>query len=349
MNCNACVNVVLKTDKVECQICHMIYHYSCLGIGRSDYSKMIKQNQTLINKCPSCKSREPKSNNILTPVRDNNLHPITSKQLTLEDKELVCSNNSSSMLDNNNINLIIKKEMKEMKDAIDDKLTTLITEFKKDVSEKFNNLVSTTDRLCTEIDGLKVKLSEFDAMSKKIIELESKLNQYQIRVASLESDFNNHQQWLRRDNIEVQGVPELKNEKPTDIIIRIATHAGVEMKFDDIVSANRVQPLKPISGRHKNIVVKLKNPALKSRLTVALRKCRGVTSADIGIPGKASRIFVNEHLTAHNKKLLKLCKEKCSSMGYKYTWVKNSSIYVRKSDGTPFFQISTELDLDKII
>lgn len=335
MNCEACANIVGKTEKMECQMCNKTYHYSCLSIGRSDYARMVKLNRATISKCPICKSHEPKTDNFSTPVRDG------FKDYT--------SPIDSPAFDKNYINHIFKKEMKEMRDLIQQQLTSFMTDFKKEISDKLTNLITTTDTLTSELDKLKCRLKDADSVLTTVKSLENEVITCRTRISNLESECNRHQQWLRKDNVELQGVPELKNESPTDIIIKVAKHVGVDLKPENIKFAHRVQPPKSVSGRCKNIVAQLDDPLWKNKLIVAVRKSRGVTTSDIEIPGKSCRIFVNEHLTAHNKNILKLCKEKCKLKGYKYTWVKNCTIYVRKNDNSNFFHIKSELDLEKIV
>ncbi|KAL4720828.1 hypothetical protein ACJJTC_014996 [Scirpophaga incertulas] len=83
------------------------------------------------------------------------------------------------------------------------------------------------------------------------------------------------------------------------------------------------------------------------------RNFKNVTTshaADIGYGGDpAGKIFVNDHLTAENKRLLTSVKGLAKEKSFSYVWVKHSKIHVRKNDTSPVFIISTPSDLNRIV
>lgn len=56
----------------------------------------------------------------------------------------------------------------------------------------------------------------------------------------------------------------------------------------------------------------------KEQLIAAVRARRGLTTADIGMPGRASNLYVGDHLTPINKLLLKRVRELKVEKNYMY-------------------------------
>lgn len=167
-------------------------------------------------------------------------------------------------------------------------------------------------------------------------------------LCTIQNELHQQHQRDRKLNLEITGVPERKSENLNEIIISIAKHAGVSISLQDIDHVNRVQPRQPSKDRPKAIVVKLTTRITKDSIIAGIRKTQGISTNDIGLPGDAKPIFVNEHLTVANKLLLKSCKAIAAVKSFEYVWVKNCRIYMRKTDEAPLIPIDTEEDLKKI-
>ncbi|XP_075167642.1 uncharacterized protein LOC142239750 [Haematobia irritans] len=59
-------------------------------------------------------------------------------------------------------------------------------------------------------------------------------------------------------------------------------------------------------------------------------------------------IYINDQLTATNRRLLWLAKTKAKESGWKYIWVKNGMIFARKSEHTNAILINNNSDIDLI-
>ncbi|CAH2240433.1 jg22143 [Pararge aegeria aegeria] len=146
---------------------------------------------------------------------------------------------------------------------------------------------------------------ENDHLKNDVRSLQDRVTVTEDQVIEMHSNLSRQQQQARMNNLEIVGLPQTSNESPSDLILRVAKYAGVELKLDDIDFAHRVQPQKPIAGRPKPIVVKLKDRLCKDRLLSGLKSKKGICTRDIGIEGPEKKFFVNEHLTPVNKQLLR--------------------------------------------
>ena len=60
------------------------------------------------------------------------------------------------------------------------------------------------------------------------------------------------------------------------------------------------------------------------------------------------KIYINESLTSRIKNLLRLTKIKKQEMNFKFIWTRNGSIFLRKDEKAPVFQVNFIADLDNI-
>ncbi|CAK1548832.1 unnamed protein product [Leptosia nina] len=191
-------------------------------------------------------------------------------------------------------------------------------------------------------------LKEAECLREEVNKLKNDIQVNNSYIEELRSQMNKQQQWNRINNLEIVGLPQTSNESTRTIVQKIADHAGVALQEDEIEYANRVQPKQSVSGRPKAIVVRLKSRDLKDRIISGLRKKRGILTTDIGMSGDSKKFFVNEHLTPDNKYLLKKAKERANSKGFKFVWVRNCCIFLRRNEESPVITINLERDLAKI-
>lgn len=58
-----------------------------------------------------------------------------------------------------------------------------------------------------------------------------------------------------------------------------------------------------------------------------------LNTATIGVPGERLPVYVVEHLPTSSKKLFHLSREFAKKNGYKYCWISNGNIFLRKQEG----------------
>lgn len=178
--------------------------------------------------------------------------------------------------------------------------------------------------------------------------MEFELQSLQKDNRKLKVDLNANDQRERLMNLEIVGIPENTNENLNEILIKLALHAEVNMTSCDIVHINRISPRTKIQGRPRVIIAKFASRLIKDNFFSQVRKCR-ITTKDLNLQGDPKPIFINEHLSSHNKLLFRKCKELAKLKKYQFVWSRNGRIYIRKNDTAPAMQISEEEDLKKIL
>lgn len=66
----------------------------------------------------------------------------------------------------------------------------------------------------------------------------------------------------------------------------------------------------------------------------------------LGFPNNKRPVYVSEHLTLANKKLHAATRATAKEKGYKYVWIRNGRIFIRKNNECPSMVIRRE-DLKK--
>lgn len=78
------------------------------------------------------------------------------------------------------------------------------------------------------------------------------------------------------------------------------------------------------------------------------RKAIGTSSPGLNIENVSNRLFINEHLTSYTKKLLKNAKDTAKTKFFKYVWVREGCVYIRKDDTARVIRISSLDDVNKL-
>lgn len=263
-----------------------------------------------------------------------------SKQRKMQKKTMTSSDTDEDDVLSSKLIKFIDKKFQEMSEL-----------FIKSINEQFKNELSS---LKTSIDFCCTKIDDYEA---KVKSLDCEISSLNERLKMLEYKNNLRDQWDRSCNIEISGVPTSEKENLNEIINNISQKVGYPIKKEDVVFIHRVRQWPRQTTTHKitpthtstaNIILRLPRRDCKDALLTAARRHRTLTSADIGLPGAASRIFLNDHLTPSNKLLMKKARELKAEKQYQYLWSKNCNIFMRKSDRSHVIRISTEADLSKI-
>lgn len=168
-------------------------------------------------------------------------------------------------------------------------------------------------------------------------------------VSLLESKIDVLEQQARQCNVELGNIPEKRGENLITVLESIASAINISIARNDVVAIHRVPHAHAQNNRPKNIVVKFASRLFRDNLLSAYRLSKGLTSDRIGLSGTPCRIYVNEHLTLRNKNLFRKCREAANANKFKYVWIRNATVLVKKTDDSATFAIRTETDISNKI
>lgn len=331
---------------MSCSTCKAGYHPECVNKDFRSLPKSEIQSWT----CPSCQSKVPKTDNTLTPVRQQappangaaDLHSSkTNVTLRPQNRELDKRSLPQSPTPEYEALAALTKEIKLLRD---------------DMVEVKTHLKSLS--LCVENCG--VRLNEFD---KKLASSDDKIRTLEDReienallhqkVSQLEDRLSSLDQNTVRNEIEIQGVNEHANENLFHTIKVTAMKIGVVLSEADIDDVSRVGPRRGADTQNSGlslprpVVLRFVRHMKREEFLKAAKARRNITTDDIEVEGRKNRLFFNDRLTKENRQLFRQARLLKSSRGYKYCWTSNGRIFIRKRDGGPVIAIRGAADLDR--
>lgn len=231
--------------------------------------------------------------------------------------------------------------------------TTLhdIQESVKSLNRKYDDLLESVSFCSNQVSAFEASLKRFNEKIQAMEKINIENVQLKNAVADLNSKVDALEQNNRINNIEIQGVPYKNNENLLSILEKIGDHIQCPILPSHVDTVHRVTQHQS-SDLPKPIVVKLLSKQKRDTILAAAKTKRLSYSAQstpgLIIEGVSNRMFINEHLTSRMKILLKKTKEICKAKGYRFVWVRNCSILVRRDDKSKILTIRSEDDAVKL-
>lgn len=293
--CKICtIPITKKSPGIQCRgFCGFSYHCKCVNIT-VDQLSVLKAIPNAVWNCPNCQ---------VAP------HSPISPSVTPISNDAINVNSLLSIMKD------IKMEIKDLKCKQDDLL--------KSVS------------FCSDkVSDFEIAIAKVNDHIKIIEELKTENNKLKGDVSSLNMRLNELEQYSRANNLEIQGVHEKNNENLFTIIEKITNFLGVKIDPNSIESIHRVQSFN--RDQPKNIIVKFLSIKSKNQILTAAKTKRAslrTVNRAMSIEEISHNLYLNDHLTNEYKLLYKKTREIAKNKGYKYVWLNNCNIFVRKDDG----------------
>jgi hypothetical protein len=325
-DCRVCLRAVERSDKekVSCTACGCWLHGACAGLKKVDLD-YINGGGGAPWRCDSCVAvRRISGSGAASPLSPSVL-PVGSAagslpcDITLESLAVLIQNVGVAVGAVRSELSRVETDLGGSLELTHTKLDDYTAQLAKQ-SELINNLVGTVDVLTRENDTLK----------NRVVDLESKLEDLQ--------------QYSRRNCIEIQGVPEERNEDVVGTVTRVGESLGFPIAEGMLDACHRLA--RGPNQKHRPIIVKFVRRFDKDSLLARRRLKPNFCTRDLGIQDNETHpIFLNECLSPARKRLLAEARVLQRQNKFKFLWVRNGSIRVRKVEGGPVIIISSKNDL----
>ncbi|CAK1588705.1 unnamed protein product [Parnassius mnemosyne] len=332
---------------LRCTNCKKVYHKSCLALPEN-----IDMTESSYGwKCPLCTSKAPKTGkDDNTPVRNitvrgNKKQPCSppckssdTPVTTEEVKEIVQT--------------VIQKEMESLYNKMSKSILDTLNKQLKDVSEELSKVKESIEFMNAEFEECKM---ESIAMKKSYKELQDENCKVKSAVQELTIRVNQLEQSARSSNAEIQCVPERKTENVLNIVKDICKVINCNISDDKIVNCTRIAKINRSSPRPRSIIVQFTTPFIRDQFLASAIKFNKIdvsnklNSTHLGIPGNKIPIYILEHLSPANKALHAAARIKAKENNFKYVWVRNGRIYMRKDDNSKYHLIKNMSLLEKLV
>ncbi|XP_045502181.1 uncharacterized protein LOC123699300 [Colias croceus] len=224
------------------------------------------------------------------------------------------------------------------------------------VGEIKSQMMSLTDH----IEKCNLRLDEYDT---KLERQEKRILTLEYAITEIKDRLNTNAQSQLRNEVEIVGVPETPNENPAHTFRVISQKLGIPIEEYDLDFTIRVGPPRKHSQNIDNAEDNSQQPPrpliarFLSRnkrdefLKVGKMKQRSFNAQDMGLGSAAYKntdIYFNERLTQENRNLFRAARQQTKACGYKYCWIKNGVVYIRKQEGNPAIAIKKQEDLHQL-
>ena len=210
-----------------------------------------------------------------------------------------------------------------------------------------------------EIAQLKVRNDELE---KKNEEIRRELNDYRDAnaevvapnnvvdrsgdIESLRKEINEIQQYLRINNLEIVGLPQAnENESEENLILNALNNLE---GISDVIRAEDIDISHPMKSQRtdgKRVhVVKFISRKIKADILDAKK-----LEPNKNYKFRNSDVFINEHLSPHNRSLFATAAGKKNNLNYKFLWTKGGKIFMRKTENSNIVNITCENDIDNLV
>ena len=189
---------------------------------------------------------------------------------------------------------------------------------------------------------------EIQKLKSQSLELEDRGTKEEEKVDAIE-------QYGRRQNLEIAGIPVKPGENTNEIVTEVAKLANVDITADQISTSHRLPPKR--SGNTignkptppPSIIVRFINRDVRNKIYSNRQLLRKIDVTKFSVDG-TNNIYLNENLTRIRKQLFWKSKQRAKDAGFKFYWTVNGNIYVKKDDGigTKAVMIKNEQDLELI-
>lgn len=323
--CEGCSDTVADIEAMACTQCPRRYHYACLGVSKTNFEKQRKAFKANW-KCPVCLNSQRKGgDNSNTPIR--------------------CADPSGPRCETS-----LDHKFDAFKQELLDKLASEFASLRTELSA-VHDLQTSVDFMSAQYDDLK-KIIE--TQNEIIKNLKFDKDQLASTVSVLQSRLNNIEQMSRDCNVEVQCVPEHRSENIVQTVIQMASVISLPLHESEIQACHRVAKMNKDSRRPRSIIIKLPNVRRRDDLLAAVQKFNKLhpgdklNSSHLGIGGDKQPVFLTEHLSPANKALHAATRIEARKMNFKFVWIRNGKIYIRKNETSPPHLISSIETLSKL-
>ncbi|XP_046666466.1 uncharacterized protein LOC124358216 [Homalodisca vitripennis] len=195
------------------------------------------------------------------------------------------------------------------------------------------------------IEEIKALREENRVTKRELSEVKKRLVRSEDDVKSLTERLNDLDQYGRRVNLEIQGVPvrgeKLEDEKTEDVVRDLAGEINVPYVPEQIHKLHRLQ--RRNDDRPPAIMIQFMTSTARDTWLLAGKKAR------LSDKSSGQKIYFNENLTYFFKGLLKEAKSRARIHNHRFVWFKNGKIMVKKNEeDRNIIVIKTLDDINKI-
>ena len=250
--------------------------------------------------------------------------------------------------------------LQEEETSLEERSRSEIWKILVEIQAKVAKILDENQELKKDIDSLKTSIQFNDEQVAKIQkeneqliktnnDLQAEVYDLGKRVETLEFDHDSLEQYTRKFNVEVHGIPECEGENLSDIIIKVGQKASVDIAHQDIDIVHRLYRKPPTI---KPIIVRFTSYRKKREFYQARFNLKDINISEIiesaQYDDDKARIYINENLTQRRQELLAKARKLKRLKKLYRSWTVDGKIFVRKSEDSRPVRIDGIWDLEEL-
>lgn len=274
-------------------------------------------------------------------------------------------------------NITTRSNVKRLRMEQDDDSEDSFSQFKTEVMEMLTKMITpiaarldSVEKKLTDIKDQNTKIqtsnneigSSLDCLFHQIKEVEKKMDRLererqitQTQITQLEEKNDSLERIIRKTSVEIRGVPKRAKEVKQDLLDMVnSLMRTTELEFapGDIKDVFRL-PTKD-TATTSTVVLEFTNIFIKDKFLKSTKKYNSyhkpsqLSSTHLGLTGTQTPLFISEHLTSKAKRLLFLARNFAQTENYRFCWVSNGRIFLRKKEGERHILVKNESTLQQL-
>lgn len=179
-----------------------------------------------------------------------------------------------------------------------------------------------------------------------IVETNKVTTELKAEVMKLKEEVEDLKSYQRRNNLEIHGIPSAPDEDLYEVVIKVGAALNVGIDYRNIDIVHRLPTRK--AGDQQPILVRFTNRWIKMKILNAKKTYRTLSLDQVISSQDARPIYINEHLTLKCQALYKRARHLRAKNHYKYAWVRDGKVFLRKTDDAKVIQVSNEVLMKNI-
>lgn len=329
--CIACfAEVPFDGGFMTCASCKHVYHLdACSGIAERTFKSMgaSKRDKWI---CRTCRSRENRlSTGSVSEDTPSDGGNAVAAQLAEINSKLELLHSLKANVD----------RLCDLPAKVDDLLS--LKPSVAEMKETIKGLQESVKKYEVLMQTVTENEKEVKLLRSEVSALQATMSDQTAVIAQLQSNINTNEQYSRRCNLEIHGVPCTRGENLKETLVDLAQKVEIA-SFDpaEVVACHRLR------SRHDGtapILVQFTSVSSKEHWMSARKKLATLSRSE-----HQQRLYFNDNLTRANKDLFWQARNKGKEKQYKFVWVKNAIIFAKKDETSVALRISSTRDLEKI-
>lgn len=222
-------------------------------------------------------------------------------------------------------------------DELNNKMN-VVFKMEKKIEEMASRMDLLTERYQVMVEFKEAAEKKISSLENKNIYLEKCNKALEERVAAMEMK-------EKENNVEISGLDVTDEENINNVVAKVAYKLKLEEKY--IKEARRVGSIKTAEAKNRPRPVIVTLISREARNQWIKQRKAHITNHDIFGNNNKSLIYINEDLTPAIKQLFWLTKSRLKPT-FKYIWIQNSRILVKKNDiENKIYNIRSETDIER--